>query len=252
MRHYQRPRAFTLIELLVVVAIIALLVAILLPALSRARESAQTTVCATNLYQIGLAMELYAQQYHEYYPAACSSDQQTTWDYLLLPYLPGDLSVTSSRGAGDVKIILSGSTNYVRCPSDTAVRHNDSAARSYSRVLHQNEPYTVQGVGYFPNIPIRQQEVVYQSSCFLVGERHKSSNILTNNWESWIAWGIYFLTPTAMNDINYMVADYVIDTGEFHGNGQNFLFFDTHVDKLAWADAVGFEFSSVQNHWVTR
>lgn len=53
-------RAFTLIELLVVVSIIALLIAILLPALSKARESANTAVCQSNLSNIGKAQHAYA------------------------------------------------------------------------------------------------------------------------------------------------------------------------------------------------
>ena len=55
-------RAFTLIELLVVVAIIALLVSILVPALNEARRQAKVVVCSSNLHQYALGMVLYAQQ----------------------------------------------------------------------------------------------------------------------------------------------------------------------------------------------
>ena len=63
-----RKRAFTLIELLVVIAIIAILAAILFPVFARARESARRTGCASNMKQINLAIQMYAQDNDEVLP----------------------------------------------------------------------------------------------------------------------------------------------------------------------------------------
>jgi prepilin-type N-terminal cleavage/methylation domain-containing protein len=66
-------RAFTLLELLVVIAIIASLAALLLPALSRAKQQAGAATCANNLRQLGLAFTLYCESNNDTFPAPGSA-----------------------------------------------------------------------------------------------------------------------------------------------------------------------------------
>lgn len=83
-----RRGAFTLIELLVVVAIIAVLAALLLPSLGAVRDSARSTRCQSNLRQIGLSFEAYAQDW-EQYPDYYTTDG-VYWQTRLEPYLDAE------------------------------------------------------------------------------------------------------------------------------------------------------------------
>ena len=80
-------KEFTLVELLVVIAVIAVLVSMLLPALARVRARTSSTNCVSNLRQIGAAMQSYAVDC-DYFPGAYLSGSGAHWYEQLKGYLP--------------------------------------------------------------------------------------------------------------------------------------------------------------------
>jgi prepilin-type N-terminal cleavage/methylation domain-containing protein len=162
----RRPFGFTLIELLVVIAIIAILAAMILPALARAKAKGQRIVCLNNLRQIGLFMQFYTEENNDYFPAHRNQNLNTADPTVSLTNWWGTAIVTYGNGR----------SNLFHDPSINGKRLDDGTSWQWA--------FDCNRVGYGYNgyflghHPYAAESMVVAGITFSVDETSKRSGVL--------------------------------------------------------------------------
>ncbi|MDQ0290818.1 DUF1559 family PulG-like putative transporter [Oligosphaera ethanolica] len=202
-----KKRLFTLIELLVVIAIIAILAAMLLPALAKARDKARQISCTSQLKQIGLAMGMYMDEF------ARAPYQQNSENGNHPSDTPGSLIYKLKDYVGDSKIW--------KCPTTVRV-----AGETATLIFNS---YFFNGAVF--QTAIAQSDVAFPSEMAFARDFSDQRNCACQrpNWNAAVTGDM--LSSTGWYQI-------LVDDSRFdrrHNNGGNFPYMDGHVGWLATA-----------------
>jgi len=217
-------KGFTLVELLVVTGVIALLIAVLLPALGMARESARRTQCASNLRTLAIGVLLYAQDNHNAFPGIGTDPQQPSdWIY----FSPWNGYPYDTFANGKIYRYIKNESIY-RCPSD--LWQTRQSVGGYSDFIRGPYKYS-----YIIN---SLSAGIARYACCLISDQARYNGVRNPSEK------ILFLegNPTTMIDACWVPppnpGSFTNDLGDHHdrsgvapGLGRaNVVFLDTHVE----------------------
>lgn len=219
--HAGRPAAFTLIELLVVISIIAILISLLLPALAKARQSAQSVECLSNLRSLGQLTAEYSQEFGGAIPWGQDSDQvfpqayaKNSWDALLFAFKQDlqptpnyDLGYNSSGQLTDPGVI----TEYDKlfnCPAETVQHGPHQINTSYSANPNFFMPLTSGANGGNQTYTVDISHVAVPSQSIAFGDATQSGTYGSDgtfDWQQSEGGGYVGPAYHVVNNLTYLV-----------------------------------------------